>query len=640
MKNIKISIIVSIYNTEKYISTCLDALLNQTYSNLEFILIDDGSEDQSWNILKEYAKKDKRIILIQNEKNQGLAYSRNVGVKKASGEYLSFIDSDDYIDFNYYEKLIESILKNDSDMVVCDINSVYENTGAVLKNSGCIGDPNLKFSYIHTGLAASACNKLIHYSLFENDSFPEGKINEDLPVIIPCMIKAKKISYQPEVNYYYIQRDSSIQNANFSIKKFDIFEMLELTLQRIEGCKDFEKIRDSLVFHQLILLLFYEFVKISNFHKRVSFLKEYRKRSKCYNLKTNPFLMDYYQNVGKKTRYFYQMLLKCVTSHFLFLASFLISFYHFYKNKFGSIQIYNDSLKDLEQLAKQNAKLKDFNPKISVVIPNYNYARFLNQRVGSILRQKIKITEIIFLDDCSKDESKKIIDQIVTSISPYISVQKIYNNKNSGSAFCQWEKGFTLAKGDYVWICEADDYCNKHLLSHLVKPIRKNNRIVISYCDTAMIDTLGNLIQSSVKQDIDLQHTGHWNRSYVNEGMNEMKQYAYLNCTIANVSSTLIKKGNYQDYFAYAKQLKQAGDWMFYLNIMSEGNIAFCNKVCNYYRIHGNNVTSVTKKNEHLKEIQWIHQYIRERFTLSDYQENKIKERYQYLKEVWDLKRK
>ena len=148
------------------------------------------------------------------------------------------------------------------------------------------------------------------------------------------------------------------------------------------------------------------------------------------------------------------------------------------------------------------------------------------------------------------------------------------------------------------------------------------------------------MIQSSVKQDIDLQHTGHWNHSYVNEGMNEMKQYAYLNCTIANVSSTLIKKGNYQDYFAYAKQLKQAGDWMFYLNIMSEGNIAFCNKVCNYYRIHGNNVTSVTKKNENLKEIQWIHQYIRERFTLSDYQENKIKERYQYLKEVWDLKRK
>lgn len=640
MKNIKISVIVSVYNTEKYISTCLNSLLNQTYSNLEFIIIDDGSQDNSWNILKEYELKDKRVVLFQNKKNCGLAYSRNLGVKKASGEYFSFIDSDDYIDLNYYEKLMQNVYEYHADIVVCDIHSVYENTGTILKNPGCVGDTKNLFSFIHTGLSASACNKLIHRSLFEHNFFPEGKINEDLPVIIPCMVRARCITYQPETHYYYIQRDSSIQNSNFSMKKFDIFEMLELTLKRIEGCNDFERIRDSLIFYQIILLLFYEFIKIPNFMKRISFLKQYDLKSKPYHLLSNPFLSDFYQNTGKKTGLFYQALLRFTTYRFYFFSSLLISFSQFYKKKFGKVVLLDYSFQDLEHLAKKNAKLKESKIKISVVIPNYNYAKFLNQRVGSILSQRKKIHEIIFLDDCSKDNSKEVIDKIIDKISPYISVFKIYNNKNSGSAFCQWEKGFSKAKGDYVWICEADDYCTENLLSHLIKPIQKHPDVMISYCDTAMIDTFGNLIQSSVKNDIDLQKTGHWRHSYLNEGQKEIQDYAYLNCTIANVSSALIKKENYQSYFDLSKQYKQAGDWLFYLNVMNRGKVAFCKEVCNYYRIHGNNVTSVTKKQAHFDEIQKIHLYVREHFSLSDDQEKKIKERYSYLREVWNLARK
>ena len=123
---------------------------------------------------------------------------------------------------------------------------------------------------------------------------------------------------------------------------------------------------------------------------------------------------------------------------------------------------------ELILLAQKNQNLDHNVPKISVVIPNYNYAKFLNQRLVSILKQRVYIHEILILDDCSTDQSQELIDQFVELLNPYINIQKIYNSKNSGSPFKQWEKGFDLASGDYVWICEADDYCNEHLLFTLV----------------------------------------------------------------------------------------------------------------------------------------------------------------------------
>ena len=153
-----------------------------------------------------------------------------------------------------------------------------------------------------------------------------------------------------------------------------------------------------------------------------------------------------------------------------------------------------------------------------------------------------------------------------------------------------------FATGDYVWICEADDYCHKKMLKDLIKPIQKNPDIVISYCDTAMIDTTGNMIMSSIKKEIDQQNSKHWNQNYVIDGLEEIQKYAYLNCTIANVSSALIKRGDYKDFFASSKKYRQAGDWLFYVQLMKLGKVAYNKNARNYYRIHGSNVTSVTKK--------------------------------------------
>ena len=274
---------------------------------------------------------------------------------------------------------------------------------------------------------------------------------------------------------------------------------------------------------------------------------------------------------------------------------------------------------------------------ISVVIPNYNYEKFLLQRVYSILNQQIKIDELIILDDVSTDNSRELIDKIEKRVKDSINFKKVYNKENSGTAFKQWRKGFEVASGDYIWIAEADDYCEKTFLKNVVKPIKKENDVVLSYADTAFIDKDGYIIMRTIKPEIDILKTGHWDHNFVREGKDEIAEYAYLNCTIANVSSVLFKREDYTAFFEKAGQYRQAGDWLFYLAIMSTGKIAFCNKPLNYYRVHGNNVTSKTKKQKHFDEIKKIHTEIENKYGLTKEQKKNIKNRYDFLKKVWYL---
>ena len=232
----------------------------------------------------------------------------------------------------------------------------------------------------------------------------------------------------------------------------------------------------------------------------------------------------------------------------------------------------------------------------------------------------------------------KIIDEIVKKLNKYINIKSVYNETNSGSAFKQWRKGFEIANGEYIWIAEADDYCNCNFLKEIVKPIKKDKDVVISYSDTAFINKDGMMILRTIKPEIDIMKTGHWDTNFINDGKNEIKNYSFLNCTIANVSSVLFKKNNYSKYFEESGKFKQAGDWLFYVNVMSQGKIAFCNKALNYYRVHGNNVTSTTKKQAHFDEIKLVHKSINEKMEFNEFQKNEIEKRYSFLAKVWDIK--
>ena len=635
----KISVIVPCYNVEKYVAKCLDSIINQTYSNLEILVVEDCSPDNTLSILKEYEKKDKRIKVIKNKKNGGLSFSRNAGIKESTGEYLSFIDSDDYIDQNFYEVLMDAIESNKADIAVCDIKVVYEEDGSI-SLSQCYSNHDFNLAnVVNNGLAASACNKLFKKDLITKYLFEVGKVNEDIAVVIPALINAKKIAYGKDVYYYYLQRKGSIQNSGFSDKRFDIFYGVGQTLERIKDCKEYAEYREMLAYNQLIVLLLFVVPKEKKFFKRRGILKKFYSLSKEYDVLNNKYLKEYIANCGKKHRIYFKLFFNLMYKRLFFLANCCISFYNGLNSILRTPVIKkNINLNTVIKAAKHQSKMKDDDIKISVVVPNYNYEEFLYQRIYSILSQKVKIYELIILDDNSSDNSRKVIDGLVNCLSEYIDVSKIYNTKNSGSAFKQWQKGFELAKGDYVWITEADDYCSNKFLKEVVKPIRKNNDIVISYADTAFVDKQGSIFMYTIKKEIDIMNTGHWDHDYVIDGMEEINKYAFLNCTIANVSAAIIKKDNYHDFFKQSGDYKQVGDYLFYFNVMTRGKVAFRAKALNYYRVHGNNVTSTTKKQAHFDELVRVHEYIDSVIHFNEKQKKELRKRYTYLSKVWGLK--
>ena len=203
---VKISIIVPVYNTAKYLDKCIQTLINQTLENIEIIFIDDGSEDNSVEILKNYAKKDKRIrILKQNHKRQGAA--RNYGLSIAQGEYIGFVDSDDWVKLDMFEKLYYQAKETDSDIVMCSMNTFEDGTNKIIVNTyNTLDIFNQKFfentftpqdtlNFIFN-ISVSPYNKIYRKSLIDknNIKFPENIYFEDNAFFFQSWLNAKKIS--------------------------------------------------------------------------------------------------------------------------------------------------------------------------------------------------------------------------------------------------------------------------------------------------------------------------------------------------------------------------------------------------------------------------------------------------------------
>lgn len=218
----KISVIVPVYNVKKYIHKCVDSIINQTYKNLEIILVDDGSLDNCGKICDEYAKKDNRIRVIHKE-NGGLSSARNAGLEVATGEFIGFIDSDDFIAPEMYETLYNSIKTDGTDLAVCKIAWVEngkirceeDGTHTVIGFEEFVGVRNYN---------VSACNRLYKKDLWKNIRFPVGRICEDAFVEHLISGQCDKISCIDKGMYFYFIRNESIMTANYSVKRLDAAE--------------------------------------------------------------------------------------------------------------------------------------------------------------------------------------------------------------------------------------------------------------------------------------------------------------------------------------------------------------------------------------------------------------------------------
>lgn len=240
MLNDLISVIIPVYNSEKYLDDCIRSVVNQTYENIEIILVDDGSTDGSSEKCDIWAETDPRIKAV-HKINGGASSARNVGINVSKGEYLSFVDSDDYISENMIEGLYKALCDSDKGISYCDIlrllpnGNIELNTNTIKKNKMNVEETVKEI--LLSGIDTSFCNKLFHKKLFEDISFPEGEINEEYPLLIPIIKKSNGIvPCENQAEYYYRTTAGSVTATSHIDPKNAIlvYKNLELIKKQIE----------------------------------------------------------------------------------------------------------------------------------------------------------------------------------------------------------------------------------------------------------------------------------------------------------------------------------------------------------------------------------------------------------------------
>ena len=219
-----VSVIVPIYNVEDYLRHCLDSIISQTYQNLEIILVDDGSKDNSGKICDEYAERDKRIKII-HKKNGGLSDARNAGLDIAKGAFITLIDSDDWVDSDYVEQQVEGIEENDADMAITSHKVHYKKRVidyATKEHKTYKPEEVLERILYSKGVDLSAWAKLYRAELFDNIRYPKGRLYEDAATTYKLIDRSKKIVINSISTYNYRMNDKSISRCDFNPKKMDL----------------------------------------------------------------------------------------------------------------------------------------------------------------------------------------------------------------------------------------------------------------------------------------------------------------------------------------------------------------------------------------------------------------------------------
>ena len=261
--DLKLTIVVPIYNVERYINKCIDSIIHQSYKNLEIILVDDGSPDKCGEIIDEYSRIDKRIHVI-HKSNGGLSSARNAGLDIASGDFIGFVDSDDYIDYNMYEELFDVIKCHDVDIVYSNFQTEYLD-GRI---EGC--DKNSGQIYIRSSLDVlrdmmwdklncSSCTKLFKRTVFSEYKFPENNIYEDRIAMHMWILQCKQVAWVDKVFYHYVERSSSLCHLITPLNRYHYFMAEFSRIEFIEKHLLFEGEELLEVRNRLIRICFFTF---------------------------------------------------------------------------------------------------------------------------------------------------------------------------------------------------------------------------------------------------------------------------------------------------------------------------------------------------------------------------------------------
>lgn len=257
-------------------------------------------------------------------------------------------------------------------------------------------------------------------------------------------------------------------------------------------------------------------------------------------------------------------------------------------------------------------------PRVSVVVPNYNYARYLSERLGTIANQTLPVYEIIVLDDASKDDSVEVLRDLQSTLS--VPLRVVASRDNSGSVFRQWLKGSELARGNFVWIAEADDLSDPDFLATVV-PAFDDDSVVMSYSQSKQIDELGDVLADDYLDYVADVGADRWRQPFVATLQDELDHGLGVKNTIPNVSAVVFRREallrTLHEDIGQICSYRIAGDWMAYLGVLGKGKLAFNPASANRHRRHSGSVTIGSDNLPHLREVMRIQQHVRNHYGLS-----------------------
>lgn len=302
----KVSVIVPVYNVEKYLRKCLDSLVHQTLDDIEILVINDGSPDQSQAIIEEYESSYPNLKGYVKP-NGGLADARNFGLQYATGKYIGFIDSDDYVEIDMYEKLFEKAEKEQADLVVCDLEYVWEDgSKEPMRMSGL---NKIEGKSERSALFTSplfAWNKLYRreFLLKSGLKYSVGKWYEDIPVTVPLFALANRVTYVPEVMIHYLQRGTSIMGSGYDQRMYHIFDQMKFIYHYYQEHGLLNQYREEIEYlfvEHLMLYGAFRFLRTNHYKELCSmsfqvmkeYFPQYRSNSflKIFSLKNRLFIM-------------------------------------------------------------------------------------------------------------------------------------------------------------------------------------------------------------------------------------------------------------------------------------------------------------------------------------------------------------
>ena len=443
MDDVKVSVIVPVYNTGKYLYECLDSIINQSLKDIEIICVDDGSTDNSLEILEEYAKKDSRVKVYSNE-NKGLSIARNLGMEHANGKYIGFVDSDDYVDEFMFEKMYISCEQNDLDLAICKISLFDDETGEVNNDLNYYNlevfdgfekevfnsDDTTKFTL---DIVVNVYNKLYRKSLLEDNSisFPPHLIFEDEIFFIKTYLNAKRISLVNEFLYHYrVNREGSITYLN---KKNNYVDMVYIYKREREIFKEIGKYSQYkvLLANRMLFLIFARYTQ------------------------TSP---EYKEN-------FYNVLKEDLTE--------VLSDEEIRDNL--SLNVKNRALKIIESENYEEFSKMDQFKIFSIILVCHNAGLYLDMGINSILNQHFSFEsniQLILINNGSTDET----DSICRKYQQLYPDNIVYIKKDEEMELYELEdEAEQYVKGDYTILLDEPYKLDRDVLSTLVLKI--NNEL-------------------------------------------------------------------------------------------------------------------------------------------------------------------